>query len=230
MRISLPALLSLFVIVSHTLLSCVQRWHSHLIPLMLAVVCWVSANTAEQCCLYMWHHKLVVVPFKWKLEKLLLSLLPQFNLIHQSKYTFNWIAWLASILIEYIFNLFRGSYLWSSQSFFFLSMAALRATNTKLSDWLLELFQPIRLWLSELPYRAKWMVPSERALKIKSETGVKSFTPFCWGSSLWKTNSVVGHIYEDLGRTFFDNLAVRLIKKTDHTIWKGVQVNHCLFF
>ena len=114
MRISLPALLSLFVIVSHTLLSCVQRWHSPLIPLMLAVVCWVSANTAEQCCLYMWHHKLVVVPFKWKLEKLLLSLLPQFNLIHQSKYTFNWIAWLASNLIEYIFNLFRGSYLWSS--------------------------------------------------------------------------------------------------------------------
>ena len=26
--------------------------------------------------------------------------------------------------------------------FFFLSMAALRATNTKLSDWLLESFQP----------------------------------------------------------------------------------------
>ena len=61
--------------------------------------------------------------------------------------------------------------------------------NTKLSDWLSELFQPIRLWLSELPYRAKWVVPSERALKTKSETGVKSFTPFCWGSSLWKTNS-----------------------------------------
>ena len=72
---------------------------------------------------------------------------------------------------------------------FFLSMAALRTTNTKLSDWLLELFQPIRLWLSELPYRAKWMVPSERALKTKSETGVESFTPFCWGSSLRKTNS-----------------------------------------
>ena len=74
---------------------------------------------------------------------------------------------------------------------FFLSMAALRTTNTKLSDWLLELFQPIRLWLSELPYRAKWMVPYERALKTKSETGVESFTPFCWGSSLRKTNSVV---------------------------------------
>ena len=33
------------------------------------------------------------------------------------------------------------------------------------------------------------MALSVRALKIKSETGVKSFTPFCWGSSLWKTNS-----------------------------------------
>ena len=29
--------------------------------------------------------------------------------------------------------------------FFFLSMAVLRATNTKLSNWLLELFQPVRL-------------------------------------------------------------------------------------
>ena len=37
----------------------------------------------------------------------------------------------------------------------FLSMAALSATNTKISNWLLVLFQPIRLWLSELPYRAK---------------------------------------------------------------------------
>ena len=81
------------------------------------------------------------------------------------------------------------SLLFQMVPFFFLSMAALRTTNTKLSDWLLELFQPIRLWLSELPYRAKWMVPSERALKTKSETGVKSFTPFCWGSSLRKTNS-----------------------------------------
>ena len=57
------------------------------------------------------------------------------------------------------------SLLFQMVPFFFLSMAALRTTNTKLSDWLLELFQPIRLWLSELPYRAKWMVPSERALK-----------------------------------------------------------------
>ena len=81
------------------------------------------------------------------------------------------------------------SLLFQMVPFFFLSMAALRTTNTKLSDWLLELFQPIRLWLSELPYRAKWMVPSERALKTKSETGVKSFTPFCLGSSLRKTNS-----------------------------------------
>jgi len=71
------------------------------------------------------------------------------------------------------------SLLFQRVPFFFLSMAALRTTNTKLSDWLLELFQPIRLWLSELPYRAKWMVPSERALKTKSETGVESFTPFC---------------------------------------------------
>ena len=84
------------------------------------------------------------------------------------------------------------SLLFQMVPFFFLSMAALRTTNTKLSDWLLELFQPIRLWLSELPYRAKWMVPSERALKTKSETGVESFTPFCWGSSFRKTNSVIG--------------------------------------
>ena len=73
--------------------------------------------------------------------------------------------------------------------FFFLSMAALRTTTIKLSDWLLDLFQPIRLWLSKLPWRAIWMVPSERALKTKSETGVKSFTQFCVGSFLWKTNS-----------------------------------------
>ena len=33
------------------------------------------------------------------------------------------------------------------------------------------------------------MVPSERALKTKSKTGVKSFTPFCLGSALRKTNS-----------------------------------------
>ena len=81
------------------------------------------------------------------------------------------------------------SLLFQMVPFFFLSMAAVRPTNTKLSDWLLELFQPIRLWLSELPYRAKWMAPSERALKTKSETAVKSFTLLCWGSSLWKTNS-----------------------------------------
>ena len=78
------------------------------------------------------------------------------------------------------------SLLFQMVPFFFLSMAALRTTNTKLSDWLLELFQPIRLWLSELPYRARWMVPSERALKTEPETCVK---PFCWGSSLRKTNS-----------------------------------------
>ena len=35
------------------------------------------------------------------------------------------------------------------------------------------------------------MVPLERALKTESETGVKSFTPFCWGSYLRKTNSDV---------------------------------------
>ena len=62
--------------------------------------------------------------------------------------------------------LIQFSFLFQMVSFFFLSMAAFRTTNTELSDWLLALFQPIRLWFSELPYRAKWMVPSERALKI----------------------------------------------------------------
>ena len=33
------------------------------------------------------------------------------------------------------------------------------------------------------------MVPSERAMKTESETGVKSDTPFCGGLSLRKTNS-----------------------------------------
>ena len=84
------------------------------------------------------------------------------------------------------------SLLFQMVPFFFLSMAALRTTNTKLSDWLLELFQPIRLWLSRLPCGAKWMVPSERAMKTESETGVKSDTPFCWGLSLRKTSSVCG--------------------------------------
>ena len=50
--------------------------------------------------------------------------------------------------------------------FFFPSMATLRAINTKLFDWLLELFQPIKLYLNKLPsYRAKWMVPSKGVLK-----------------------------------------------------------------
>ena len=70
--------------------------------------------------------------------------------------------------------------------FFFLSMAALRTTDTKLSVWL---FQPIRLWLRELPYRAKGMVPSERAMKTESETGVKSDTPFFSRLPIEKTNS-----------------------------------------
>ena len=73
--------------------------------------------------------------------------------------------------------------------FFFLSMASFIANNTKLSDWLLELFQPTRLWLNELPCDSKWIIPSERAMKTESETGVKSVTPFCWGLSLGKTNS-----------------------------------------
>ena len=45
------------------------------------------------------------------------------------------------------------------------------------------------------------MVPSERALKTKSKTGVKSFTPFCLGSSLRKTNSGLNVIY--LGKVVF---------------------------
>ena len=97
------------------------------------------------------------------------------------------LSWLVAVnkMVCHFWHQFLTQFLLLFQMvpFFFLSMAALRTTNTKLSDWLLELFQPIRLWLSELPYRAKWMVPSERALKTKSETGVKSFTPFCRGSS-----------------------------------------------
>ena len=55
---------------------------------------------------------------------------------------------------------FRCSFRWYLS--LFLSMEALRATNT---DWLLELSQPIRLWLRGLPCGAKWMVQSEKAMK-----------------------------------------------------------------
>ena len=68
---------------------------------------------------------------------------------------------------------FRCSFRWYLS--LFLSMEALRATNT---DWLLELSQPIRLWLRGLPCGAKWMVQSEKAMKTESETGVIRDTRF----------------------------------------------------
>ena len=46
-------------------------------------------------------------------------------------------------------------------------------------------------WFLKLPWREKRKVPSERAMKIESETGVKSDTPFCLRLPIEKTNSVV---------------------------------------
>ena len=104
------------------------------------------------------------------------------------------LSWLVAVnkMVCHFWHQFltQFSLLFQVVPFFFLSMAALRTTNTKLSDWLLELFQPIRLWLSELPYRVKWMVPSERALKSESETGVK-IVHIILLSVEWKTNSEI---------------------------------------
>ena len=44
-------------------------------------------------------------------------------------------------------------------------------------------------WLLKLPWREKRKVPSERAMKIESETDVKSDTPFCLRLPIEKTNS-----------------------------------------
>ena len=44
-------------------------------------------------------------------------------------------------------------------------------------------------WFLKLPWREKRKVPSERAMKIESETGVKSDTPFCSQQPIEKTNS-----------------------------------------
>ena len=44
-------------------------------------------------------------------------------------------------------------------------------------------------WFLKLPWREKRKVPSERAIKIESETGVKSDTPFCSQLPIEKTNS-----------------------------------------
>ena len=45
-------------------------------------------------------------------------------------------------------------------------------------------------WFLKLPWREKIKVPSERAMKTESETGVKSDTPFCSRLPIKKTNGV----------------------------------------
>ena len=47
-------------------------------------------------------------------------------------------------------------------------------------------------WFLKLPWREKRKVPSERAMNIESETGVKSDTPFCLRLPIEKTNSAMG--------------------------------------
>ena len=44
-------------------------------------------------------------------------------------------------------------------------------------------------WFLKPPWREKRKVPPERAMKTESETGVKSFTPFCSWLPIKKTNS-----------------------------------------
>ena len=61
-------------------------------------------------------------------------------------------------------------------------MVAFRTTNTRLSDWILDLFQAIMRWFSRVPHRAKWLVLSEKTLATNPETSVKSHAPFCRGS------------------------------------------------
>ena len=50
-------------------------------------------------------------------------------------------------------------------------------------------------WFLKLPWREKRKVPSERAMKIESETGVKSDTPFCLRLPIEKTNSGVSSLW-----------------------------------
>ena len=66
------------------------------------------------------------------------------------------------------------------------------SSNNRLHQgfWLaVEEFWPIRRWLKKLPWRAKPMLPCERAWKAGSETGVKNDLAFCLGSLFKKTNS-----------------------------------------
>ena len=44
-------------------------------------------------------------------------------------------------------------------------------------------------WFLKLPWRENRKVPSERAMKTETETGVKSDTPFCLQLPIKKTNS-----------------------------------------
>ena len=58
-------------------------------------------------------------------------------------------------------------------------------------------------WFFELPWREKRKVPCERALKTVLKTAVKNEFTFCWGSSLWKTNSGEGSIIQPPKQTSY---------------------------
>ena len=68
-------------------------------------------------------------------------------------------------------------------------------------------------WFLKLPWREKRKVPSERAMKTESETGVKSDTPFCLWLQKWNGKQTVNLI----------NISHVLIASTRNTFWNKVE-------
>ena len=75
-------------------------------------------------------------------------------------------------------------------------------------------------WFLKLPWREKRKVPSERAMKIESETGVKSDTPFCLRLPIEKTNSASLWISSSLQKSHTLN------SQKAYRHLKGRKVNH----
>ena len=91
-----------------------------------------------------------------------------------------------SKMVCHFWQQFLSQFFFFRMTFLFLSMTALRITNTKLSDRLSELFQAIRLWLSKLPCGARWMLPFERAKKLSQKLVPKMTHHFVEGCLLEK--------------------------------------------
>ena len=127
------------------------------------------------------------------LNMVILQTLHFFNSSHKSLFVFqrddpqqNGVKLLTPVTV-----LIRFSMLFQMVPFILLCMVA-HLTIT----WLVETIptanqRALCWWFLKLPWREKRKVPSERAMKIESETGVKSDTPFCLRLPIEKTNSVL---------------------------------------